>query len=404
MTFEFQIRALLSISIWTVLSTHPAWAEDHSLQLKAETSLTFDNNLFRLPASANPTLILGKPSGAEQIGINTLSLNFSTSLSLQKINLTVSIADSLYQNFSYLNYTSYNYNAELKWSLTPKLHGILSSNRKETANSFSDYLGLNQSNLRTEMTTRMEAIYEVDGPWRVLSGVSQFSQINQQALVAGGDHTTQTVEAGLGYVFASGSNISFRQKAVSGHFLNRVLPSSGAYDTDFSKAISDLRAQWVMPDNSSADFYLSTITQTHPNFPQRNFSGLNSGASINWLLTGKSSVKLGQSRDVSAYAVFLSNYTQTDRLYFSPIWQLSPKSLVILKNEWAHIAYQGAPNGIGISNQRNDETRDTSLSFYWQPDQRLTFSAALQNASRASNQTGLDYNSNQISVSAQYSY
>lgn len=377
-------------------------AEAAHLTLKAEAALTFDNNLFRLPAATNTLQVLGKVSGAEQIGVTTLSLNFSQALSLQKVNLSVSAVDSKFQNFNYLNYTSYNYNAALQWSLTPRLHGLLSADRNETANSFADYTG-RQSNLRTEASQQLDAEYEIDGPWRVLAGVSTFSQTNQQALVAGGDHTTRTLHAGLGYVFASGSRLNLIQKQVSGHYLNRKLVANSPYDSDFNQSISDLRAHWAMPENQSADFYLTALRQTHPHFPERNFSGLNSGASLNWLLTGKSSVQLGQSRTVTSYAVRDSNYTQTQRLFVSPSWQFSPKSLVRLQHSRSRIRYLGAPQGV-VPSQREDNIHDTGVTFYWQPDQRFTLSAALQNASRSANQTGLDYESQQISVSAQYSY
>ncbi len=390
MSFEFQIRSVLSLSIWIVLSSHSAWAEEHPLKLKAETSLTFINHL---PAVSD--------NSADQISTNTLGLNFSTSLGLQKIDITFSVADARYQNFSFFNYTAYNYNAGLKWSLTPQLHGILSSEQKETTDNLPHTQNQGQGNLQTENTIRFDAIYEIDGPWQVLTGISQFSQNNQQTPEAGGDYTSHTISVGLGYVFASGSNMFFRQKKVNGQYSNQS--STSLYDSIFEQTISDLRAHWAMPDKSSADFYLSSIKQSHTNSPQRNFSGINHGASINWLLTGKSSVELGQARVIAGSSANNSNYTQKDSLYFLPRWQPSAKSLVIFRNEWARIAYLGSPTGT-ISNLSNDTTRDTSLSFYWQPDQRLTFSAALQNASRASNQTGLDYNSNQISVSAQYSY
>jgi exopolysaccharide biosynthesis operon protein EpsL len=394
----------LLLALLLMFGTAPALAQEEShLKLKAEAALSLDSNLFRLPAGLDPALVLGKSSGSEQVSVTSLGLNFSTTLSLQRIDLAVSLVDSKYQTFDYLNSLAYNYNAALHWSLTPSLHGNLTSDRKETANSFSDYRGLQQSNLRTETSTRLDAIYEIDGPWRILGGVSQFNQANQQVLVAGGDHTTYTSHAGAGYVFATGSSATFIQKAVSGQYLNRILPSAGLYDDSFNQAISDMRLHWVLVNNSSADFYLSYINQTHPNYPQRDFSAMNSGASLNWLLTGKSVLTLAQSREYSSYATATTNYSQTDRLSISPSLQISPKTVVRLRHDWARTNYLGAPPGVATS-QRSDITRDMGLSFYWQPEQRLTFSAAFQNATRASNQTGLDYDSHQISISAQYSY
>jgi exopolysaccharide biosynthesis operon protein EpsL len=400
---RYRFMTLLGLWVLLFLSLNSAWAEEQHLILKAETALSFDNNLFRLPANTDTLKTLGKSSGAEQIGVTTLSLNFSTMLSMQKIDLSMSVVDYRYQNFDYLNFMSYNYNATLRWSLTPSLHGTLSSDRKETANSFADYTGLKQSNLRTETSTRLDAVYEIDGPWRALAGVSQSNQANQQALLAGGDFHSQSADAGISYVAGTGSSVTFSQKAVQGQYLKRVLPSAGLFDTSFNQVNRDLRAHWVLADNSNADFYIGHINQTHPNYPERDFSGLNTSASMNWVISGKSELTVGQSRTLSSYATNTTNYAQTDKLFVSPTWQISPKSVVRLRHEWSRINYLGAPT-TAAAPTRSDAMRDTGLSLYWQPEQRLTFSASLQNANRASNQSGLDYDSNLLSLSAQYSY
>jgi exopolysaccharide biosynthesis operon protein EpsL len=401
---KVQTRFALRTAFLLCICTSAAHSEDSHLKLKAETSLSYDNNLFRLSSGTDPMLTIGKSSASEQIGVTSLSLTFSTAMSLQRLELAVALVDYRYSSFDYLNYTSYNYNAALRWGLTPSLHGSINSERKETANSFSDYFGLKQSNLRTETTNRLDAVYEIDGPWRISAGVSHYSQNNQQALVAGGDYTTTSLEAGIGYVFGTGSSVTFMQKSAKGQYLNRVLAAGSTFDSHFDQATSDVRVHWVMSNNSTADFYLSYLNQAHPNVPERDFAGLNSGASLNWLLTGKSSLSLAQSREFAAYAANNANYSQTDRLSLGPTWQMSPKSVVRLRQEWARIVYLGTPSPSVSPSQRSDSTRDTALSYYWQPDQKLSFSAALQNATRASNQTGLDYNSKQLSFSAQYSY
>ena len=406
MTRPFMKRSrhqTLRIALLFGVSIGAVWAEESHLKLKAETSLSFDSNLFRLPSGTDPTLAIGGTSLSSEIGVTSLTLAFSTAMSLQRLELAVALVDYRYRNFDYLNYTSYNYNAALQWSLTPALHGNLNSLRKETANSFSDYLGLKQSNLRTETSNQLDMVYEVDGPWRISAGVSKYSQTNQQALVAGGDYTRHALETGIAYVFGTGSNISFKQKSADGQYLNRVLIAGTSFDTHFAQNISDVRVHWAISNESNADFFLSYFNQTHPNVPQRDFSGLNSGASLNWALTKKSSINIAQSREISAYATNNANYSQTDRLSLGPTWQISPKSLARFRQEWARIIYLGSPGTLTLV-QRSDFTRDTTLAFFWQPDQKLSFSAALQNAARASSQSGLDYESKQFSVTAQYSY
>ena len=66
----------LAVLLMFCTATVRAQGED-TLKLKVESSLRFDNNLFRLPADANLDALLGTASAAERIDINSLSLSFS---------------------------------------------------------------------------------------------------------------------------------------------------------------------------------------------------------------------------------------------------------------------------------------------------------------------------------------
>jgi len=178
--------------------------------------------------------------------------------------------------------------------------------------------------------------------------------------------------------------------------------ATNPYDTDYHQSQQDVRLHWVMPNTSQADIQISHLTQTHPNFSFRDFSGLNIGADINWLLTAKSSIALGQSRNTSSYATNFSNYIETQKLYVSPSWKMTPKTSLRWRTEWSQIDYLGL--NLPFALKRQDNTRDYQLSLTWYPELRFTVSASLQNLNRSSNQTGLDYDSKQMILSAQYLY
>jgi hypothetical protein len=84
------------------------------------------------------------------------------------------------------------------------------------------------------------------------------------------------------------------------------------------------------------------------------------------------------------------------------VWSIGTKTQLGFNYNYAQIDYLGSPGT--ATSQRHDTTNDTSLSLGWEPIQRLSVSAALQGANRGSTQTGLDYDSTTISLSAQYSF
>lgn len=369
----------------------------------ASYTVQTDSNLFRLPSNANTQALIGKSSAAEQIGITTLGLGFNTQQSLQKFELDLTLVDYKYQNFNYLSFTASNYAAAWHWAVTPRLTGNFTTDRKETLNSFSDYQGYNVRNQRVDTTTRVDAAYELDGPWRLIVGASTTRQANQQALLAGGDYTNTSADAGLRYAFASGSSLTYLARLGSGSYLNRVVPNTGAYDDQFKQLDNDLRLRWNLNGSSNAEVYITHINRTHPTYGERDYNGFNTGANLDWGISGKSLLSVGFSHLLDAYATSNTNYSQTDKLFIGPVWQFSPKAALRLRHEWAQRDYQGSPTA-AASSQRHDVTRDTSVSVNWHPYQQVSLNAGLQNSTRGSNQAGLDFESTLLFLTAQVNF
>ena len=379
-----------------------AMAQEAPVVLTAGYTVQTDSNLFRLPSSANTQALIGKDSAAEQIGVTTVGFGLNTYQSLQKFEFDLNLVDYKYQNFNYLSFTASNYNAAWRWALTPALTGSFTSSRKETLNSFSDYTSYNQRNQRIDTSTGVNAEYQLDGTWRLLGGLSTARQANQQAVLAGSDYTSNSANAGVKYAFASGSSVTYQARLGNGNYLNRTVPNAGQFDDNFKQLDNDLRLRWALGGNSSAELYLTHINRTHPTYGQRDYNGFNTGANLDWAISGKTALNVSFSHTLDAYATSNSNYSQADKLSVGPVWQFSPKAALRLRYDWAQRDYLGSPGA--TASTRRDTTRDTSISINWQPYQQLAFSAALQGASRGSNQAGLDYDSTQLFFTAQLTY
>ena len=87
-----------------------------------------------------------------------------------------------------------------------------------------------------------------------------------------------------------------------------------------------------------------------------------------------------------------TNYVATDRLFINPAWQISSKTVLRLRYEYARRDYLGAivSNPYG---DRSDTLKTGSVEFGWQPITNLSLSASVTSASRTSNQTGYDFKS-----------
>ncbi|MBK1682884.1 XrtB/PEP-CTERM-associated polysaccharide biosynthesis outer membrane protein EpsL [Rhodoferax fermentans] len=385
-----------------------AWAQqaEPGLHLRASETLMRDDNLFRLPDNANVKASTGKDSASENIGVTTLGLSYNKAYSLQRIELDLSLVDYRYQNFDYLSFTARNYAAAWRWSVTPRLHGSLSANRQETLNSFSDNQDntvRTRRNLRTDTSTGFDALYELSGAWRLLGGVSQRKQVNEQALLADSDYNVRSANVGARYDYPSGSSLSYRATASNGRYLNRSLGATNLVDDRYDQTESELRLRWVISGKLTANANVGYVQRSHPHVAQRDFSGTQAGASLNWSLSGKTSLTADISRRLGAYQTSYANYSQTDKLSVGPSWQISPKTALSLRYDLSHIEYLDAPTGASAIS-RQDTVRDTTLSLAWQPTQSATLNASFTNATRTSTLPGIDYRSQMASFSANYSF
>ncbi len=396
-------RSWPTLALLLAVCHAPALAQsDVVSKLKVESSLHFDNNLFRLPPDADPVALVGKPSAAERIETNSLTLNFSSTLSLQKFEVSINLVNNRYQNFDYLSYPARNYNAAWHWAITPHLHGNLSSQRQETQNNFQDTPGRYEQNLRVNNNTRLDAAIEPGGGWIMLAGISQSAQSNQLAVTADADYEEKALELGLSYVLGSGSTITYTGRKTNGSYLHHVLPS-GSYDDGFQQIDNGLKLHWVISGKSVIDLGATRVSRTQPQSPEQDYTGLNANANFNWSISGKSALIASWARELSSYQTIYSSYSLTNRFSIGPVWQISPKVLMRARYEVAQIDYLGSPFSL-FANIRSDSTADANISLDWQPNQYITISTSLENAARKSSLAGLDYESKMATISAQFSY
>ena len=382
-----------------------AWAEGaQDLQLRATVGAARDSNLFRLPANANPQALIGRSSTTETVGITTLGLGYNKAYSLQRLELDLSMVKYDYQNFSFLDYTALNYRGALRWSYTPRLRGSLSTSREQTLNSYDDFRGFNVRNERVNTNTRLDGGYELGANWRLLAGLAHSARNNSLQIASESDSRQISVDAGVRYVLASGSSMGYTLRTADGRYTsNRPIPSAGSFDDRFSQTDNELLVTWAISRDTSADFRAGYRSRRHPTYPQRNYDGGTGAATINWAYSPRLGLAAGWTREIGSFETADFNFSQTDRFSIGPVWQASPKAAVRVQLAHAVRDFRGTPTGL-VTLQRRDITRDASLSFDWQPYTFLSLSASLQNARRTSSVPGLDYSSNMVNLSAQFTY
>jgi exopolysaccharide biosynthesis operon protein EpsL len=387
----------LTFSILLCFSASGVWAIDIApFSVSAGYTLQADSNIFRTPSNAQ----------SDRVGITSLGLGFNTTQSLQKLELNASLVDYNYQDFDNLSHTAFNYDAAWRWSFTPRWTGILTSSRKETLNNDAQSINIdqrNQRNKRLDAELRLDSIYELDGPWRLVAGAARTKQQNELALVGGGDDNQTSGNAGVRYVYGSGSTMTYRATAANGNYRN-LNSATGSYDqSGFHQFDHDLRLSWVFGGRDTLDANLTHLSRSYAIDGQRDFSGFAAGFGANWAFTGKTMLNAAYAHELSPYTTEYSNYAATDRISLGANWQMSPKVSLRLSHGWSGIDYRGDP-GKGFSITRRDTTRGTGLSVAYLPTRQVTLNAGLQYLTRSSNLAYFDYDARIATLTAQFTY
>lgn len=394
--------------VWLLAALGLAYAKSsHAedwLALKVSTSLVHDDNIFRLPAG-NTSALIGRPNAREQVFVVTTDAELKFSHSLQALDIELQQSSARHANFGYLDNTTHSYSATWRWAYSPRIHGTLTSSRKETTDAFSGEQDFTELNQQTTSTTRLTSIYEVDGNWRITGGAARVSERSLQEKVGQADSTSTLGQVGLSYVFASGNSASYQIRETSGKYRGKVLPSPDLLDDRFKQQDHELQVSWSIDGKTTAQLMAMYVQRRHPNYPQRDYRGVNGAADLKIQLTGKTSMTVGLSRELSSYQTSNANFSQVDRLSLGGVWSITPKIQARASYQVGHWDYKGTPGVLATASvARQDTTHETALSLEWQPYSFVVFTLALQKSMRTTNQPDLDYNSDMVNLSAQFIY
>lgn len=389
----FWVPALLASSI---LGTATAQTAD-GLTLRAGHTLSRDDNLFRLPDGVDPQTALGRPSAAESVGISTLGMSYAKTHSLQRLEIDVSLVDYRYQTYSRLDLLATNYDVSWRWALTPRLRGSLVAERDESVNSFDDTSVLSRGNQRVRRYEGFDALYELDGVWRLVAGVQSTRNQNEQARVGEDSYVSRSADVGLRFEARSGSSVTARLRNGSGTTVGGAVLPASLRDPDFNQREQVLDVRWLLSEKASADLSLVRLDRTHARVAARDYAGTNSALSLRWAATAKTLWTLQWTSDLSSYQTTNASHARTDRLTASHAWQISARTSLQASLSESRRRFLGPPPG-QLPDPQRDTTRDASLGLRWNATRNLALNASVQHTQRGSNRPGLAFSSTQAVV------
>ena len=376
-------QALRLVSSALVLAVPAVWAQSQDIvTMRAGVNVTNYDNFFSSP-SANAV--------SDRATTQNIGTHVSLPYGLQRFELDANLAGTQYQNNSSFDYTGQNYSAGWQWSLTPRLHGALTSTRADSLNAATDSVNPGLRNKNTSKNTGLSVAYDLAGPWQLTAGGNDSSSANEQALVGQSDNHSVSVNSGVRYQTGAGNSVAYSLEE-----------GRGTSTSDYTSVTNNVTATWLLTGKTTLNGRVARMNQHFAATPQFDFGGWSGSLNLDWRMTGKTSLGLGWARDLASYQTAGSAYTQTDSLSIAPAWNITAKSSLRLQYRYSVRADQGNPTG--VASDRVDNLQDTSLSYSWQPRTSTTLSATLSQSSRSSNVANADYTAHQFMLAAQFGF
>ena len=346
-------------------------------------SVAHDSNFYRDPG------LLRNPQ-SETITTGYVGLRIDKPYAQQRFLFDATATAYRYDNFSYLNFNGLSYLAAWYWSLTPRLTGTLSAGQTVTPTQFQDTFG-RQSNV----TTTENYVFNLDGwlfgGWHVLLGVSQSSTTSEQAALSSQPNFRQSSgEAGVRYLFQSGSSIDALWRRIAGKQDSRLINNVIVVSTDnYQEDQSELRGTWNLSPKSILTGRATYLDRSYDQTPENDFHGTAGELGYTWLPTSRLNLRLTATRNLVPWQGSLSsNYRVSNTLSFAPTWQITARTGVYMTFQRT---YDNFPSSLAAVPERKDTTNTATLGLNWLALRNLSVGASVQYQDRSSNNPLVEY-------------
>ena len=384
----------------------PAEGQGHTFVVGAQSTIIWDSNVFRVPDGvADPDRALGILGRSDRFTMTTFGLRVDKAYSEQEFLLDVSETAVRYDKFSLLDRNTPAYHAAWRWSISPRLTGVIGTDYSQNPIPFEDTAG----NLQHNISTTSGKVLTVDG-WIVgglhlIGGVSGLKRSDTFVFQGLPSIDQTTLELGVKYVAPSQSSVTASRRVTHGTNVGQPVDNSVLFiDSEYTMKEFELRGTWIATGKSTVNARVTLIERHNPDVPQRDFSGTSSELTYVWRPTGKVTVNGTANRTVVPFALDTATTFRVDNtLLAEPVWQVSDK--LRLSVRMARLASSYLQPVIPIAAPSRRDVTDTLLiSASWMPLRQVTVSAVLRRDSRSSNTSAFQFNDTLASINASVAF
>lgn len=318
-----------------------------------------DSNLFRLDDLAVV------PQRGDDITSTQFGVLVDMPISRQHLTAQLKRSRVKFAHYSQLDYSGKDYAADLEWHIGNHLEGHLGGTYAQTLTSFSDFHSA-ERNLRVQRRDYADGAWRFHPSYRVRVAASSNKSTYDLPIQQYNNRTEDQVDVGFDYLPASGSRFGVQASRIEGKYPNHRSLGGVLIDDSYTQHELKANVYWLFSATSQFQMLAGWAQRKHSFFPERDTSGLNGSATMNWSMLRKLKMSAAAWRQFAAVESNLVNNSINTGVSLNATWEISAKlaaTAMVRREKRDFSTLEGrlaAPN-------LSDTSRNASVGLTWAP-------------------------------------
>lgn len=319
----------------------------------------YDSNLFRLQNDQEANAVLGTTDTSESFYTLAAGMDMNLHVSRQVIRAHAEYNQTWFNQYKLLDYDGRDAYLKWDWLVGRVATGDVGIAETRTQASYTNVKKPVSNLIRTRQRFFHAAI-KLDNPWLVKFGAESVDTDNNASVQQALDATVDSVNAGVQYTSSKGSTVELISRRSDGQYPNRQLVGLTPIDNDYLQWDHGVAVAWAPSGKTQVSGRLNYTQRDYTEVPQRDFSGLTGLLAMDWMVSGKTTLRASLHRDIGALENDTASYTLNQGIAFGADWKPTAKLLFNAQLRHDDISYAGDP-GFVLSTVPAREDRLTTV-------------------------------------------
>jgi exopolysaccharide biosynthesis operon protein EpsL len=366
-----------------------------------DTTVGWDDNLFRLPDGAPPVPIDADDDGdrGDLFVKAGAGAQGKVDFSRQSFQFDLNAAHYGFDKYSILDTWVYSGAADFFWVIGDRLKGALGYTRSERLPDFGELQFASDDKVVSEY-----GHFGID--WRMLNRLELrllaegFRYEHTDETRAELDNEVKSGTAGLFYVAPTGFSIGAQYRVAEGEYPNRQLVGLTFVDNKYEERESSLIVQVPFVTTGGFDLRVGYTQREHEDVVDRDFDGTTGRAQLRFAPSAKIFIDLFAYRELRAIEELAASYAVVNGASVGPAWALSSKVVLQAAYVYESRDFEGDPGFvIADAEPREDKTHIGRISLGYRPNYHFEGVLAFEHGKRDANIEFAQYDYNLVTLS-----